>query len=211
MHCIDHDLRLEQPLHRRRTLLGAGSLGGLLGTAWLFVGCGTRQPAPPAPAPAPAAPAPRPAPPPTAAAPAPTPPAAPPPATPAAPPTAGGRAPRYVQLGPPTPSRNWEELRIQAARRLVAAHPDTTFMGKPQQLLLAIPVIEVELNADGSIRAINVLRQPTQARDTVQLAIDAIRRAAPYGDVSRLPRPWKFVETFLFNDDRRFKPRTLDP
>jgi hypothetical protein len=28
--------------------------------------------------------------------------------------------------------------------------------------------------------------------------------------VSRLPRPWKFVETFLFNDDRKFKPRTLD-
>ena len=38
----------------------------------------------------------------------------------------------------------------------------------------------------------------------------AVHRAAPFGDVSRLPRPWKFVETFLFDDDRRFKPRTLD-
>ena len=99
---------------------------------------------------------------------------------------------------------------MQAARRLVAAHPDTSYMGKPQPLLLAIPVIEVELNADGSIRNINVMRQPSQARDTTQLAIDAIRRAAPFGDVSRLPKPWKFVETFLFNDDRRFKPRSLE-
>ena len=115
-----------------------------------------------------------------------------------------------MQLGPPTVSRNWDELRTQAARRLVAAHPDTSYMGKPQPLLLAIPVIEVELNADGSIRSINVMRQPSQARDTTQLAIDAIRRAAPFGDVSRLPKPWKFVETFLFNDDRRFKPRSLD-
>ena len=41
-------------------------------------------------------------------------------------------------------------------------------------------------------------------------AIDAVRRAGPFGDVSKLPRPWKFAEAFLFNDDRRFKPRTLD-
>ena len=115
-----------------------------------------------------------------------------------------------MKLGPPTPSRNWEELRVQAARRLVAAHPDTSYMGKPQPLLLAIPVMEIELNGDGSIRNISVMRRPGQALDTVQLAIDAIRRAAPFGDVSRLPKPWKFVETFLFNDDRRFKPRTLD-
>ena len=45
----------------------------------------------------------------------------------------------------------------------------------------------------------------------MQIAIDAVRRAAPFGDVSRLPKPWKFTETFLFNDDRKFKPRTLDP
>jgi hypothetical protein len=37
-----------------------------------------------------------------------------------------------------------------------------------------------------------------------------VRRAAPFGDVSHLPRPWKFTETFLFNDDRHFKPRSLD-
>jgi hypothetical protein len=28
--------------------------------------------------------------------------------------------------------------------------------------------------------------------------------------VARLPQPWKFVEVFLFDDDRRFKPATLD-
>ena len=63
---------------------------------------------------------------------------------------------------------------------------------------------------DGSIRRIEVLRVPRQAQDTVKIATDAVHRAAPFGDVSRLPRPWKFVETFLFADDRRFKPRTLD-
>ncbi len=83
-------------------------------------------------------------------------------------------------------------------------------MGVPPEPLLAIPVLEVELNGDGSVRRVSVMRQPSQAKDTVQLAINAVQRAAPYGDVSHLPRPWRFTETFLFDDQRRFKPRTLD-
>lgn len=107
--------------------------------------------------------------------------------------------------------RSWNDVRAQAARRLVAANPGITYDGAVPDPLLAIPVLEIELNADGSIRKIDVLRVPRQAQDTVQIAIDAVRRAAPFGDVSRLPKPWKFSETFLFNDDRKFKPRTLDP
>jgi hypothetical protein len=107
--------------------------------------------------------------------------------------------------------RNWTELRAQAARRLVAANPEMTYTGAVPDILLAIPVLEVELNGDGSVRRIDVLRHPRQATDTVKLATDAVHRAAPFGDVSRLPKPWRFTETFLFNEDRKFKPRTLDP
>ncbi len=92
----------------------------------------------------------------------------------------------------------------------MAANPERVYAGAVPAILLAIPVLEVELNADGSIRKINVLRRPGQAPETLQMAIDGLHRAAPFGDVSRLPRPWKFSETFLFNDERRFKPRTLD-
>ncbi|WP_036234187.1 hypothetical protein, partial [Methylibium sp. T29-B] len=111
--------------------------------------------------------------------------------------------------GPEAP-RTLAGLRLQAARRLVAANPGMTYSGEVPEPLLAIPVLEVELNADGSVRRIEVLREPRQAKDTIQLSIDAVRRAAPFGDVSKLPRPWKFTETFLFRDDRKFKPRTLD-
>ena len=113
-------------------------------------------------------------------------------------------------LPPPGPVRNWGELRRQAALRMVAANPDGTYLDAVPDTLLAIPVLEIELNADGSIRAIVALRKPRQALDTLQLATDAVRRAAPFGDVSRLPKPWHFTETFLFNDARKFKPRTLD-
>ena len=121
---------------------------------------------------------------------------------------ASGPAP--VKLDPPGPVRNWNEVRLQAAHRIVAAQPTRSYMVKSPDPLLAIPVLEVELNGDGSVRRIVVIRYPRQAKDTTQIAIDAVHRGAPYGDVSRLPRPWRFTETFLFDDDRRFKPRVLD-
>lgn len=128
--------------------------------------------------------------------------------SPGQPATAGAHGP--VELAPAQPVRTHDELRLQAARRLVAANPERSYMGEVPAVLLAIPVLEVELNRDGSVKRVAVMREPGQARDTIQLAIDAVHRAAPYGDLSHLPRPWKFNEVFLFNDERRFKPRTLD-
>jgi hypothetical protein len=158
-------------------------------------------------------------------APAPAPPPSAPPSPPAAPGAPSGRAP-VPGTPPPAPAqrpappagplpapvaaRTWTEFQLQAARRLMAANPGRVYDGPVPDPLLAIPVLEVELHADGRVRGIKVLRQPTQARDTVQLAMEAVRRAAPYGSVERLPRPWRFVEVFLFDDERRFKPRTLD-
>ncbi|MCX2865181.1 hypothetical protein OOZ63_25465 [Paucibacter sp. PLA-PC-4] len=113
-------------------------------------------------------------------------------------------------LEPPKPVRTAVELRLQAAYRLIVANPDRVYMGEVPEPLLAIPVLEVELFSDGRVKHIHVLRKPGQALDTVQLAIDAVHRAAPFGDVSRMPKPWKFSETFLFNNQRKFKPRTLD-
>ena len=120
------------------------------------------------------------------------------------------REPRYVRLAAPSTPSNAAELKLQFARRLVAAHPDTSYTAPAPERLWAIPVIETELNADGSVRRIDVLRQPSTGPEATLLAIEAIRRAAPYGNVSRLPKPWTVVEVFLFDDDLRFKPRTLD-
>lgn len=164
------------------------ALAARLGLTMTVAGFAACTQAPPAPTPAPA--------PPAAA------------ARPPAPPVPAPAAARG--LPPAATARSWTEFKMQAARRMVAATPDGSYMGPVPEPLLAIPVLEVELNSDGSVRNIVVMRHPTQARDTTQLAIEAVRRAAPYGDISRLPKPWKFSEVFLFNDDRRFKPRTLD-
>ena len=108
------------------------------------------------------------------------------------------------------PAQTVKEYQLQIAARLLAANPKTTYTARAPDILLAIPVLELEVNADGSVRHIGVMRTPTQATDTIQLAVEALRRAAPFGDASHLPQPWKFTEVFLFDDDRHFKPRILD-
>ena len=155
----------------------------------VLAGCAATPPAPaprPAPVPAPA----------TVPAPLPSPSAA------AAPKPAGMPAPRAV--------RTHDELRRQAAERLVMANPDGTYMTPAPTHLLTVVVLEVEVKADGSVRRVNVIRKPRYAPETLQMAIDAIHRAAPFGDVRRMPEPWRFTETFLFEEDRRFKPLTLN-
>lgn len=182
---------------QRRLLLG--TLGSL---AALVAGCAGQAPAPSAAPPRPAATAPA-----TVAV---TPPAA----------AAAAPAPvtSAVQLGPRAslPAapvvRNWDEFKKMAGRRMVAASPQGSYMGKPPPMLFGIPILETELNADGSVRHISVTRPPSnpEAANTVDHAIEAVRRGAPYGDVSRLPKPWKWTEVFLFNDQRQFKPRSLE-
>ncbi len=118
---------------------------------------------------------------------------------------------QFPSSGPSAPStRAWDEYRVSVSRRIVAANPNGTYTGLVPEPLLAIPVLEIDLNRDGSVRNLRVQRSPSQAEDTVQLAIDAVRRAAPFGDVSHLPQPWRISEVFLFRDDRKFKPRSLD-
>jgi len=133
-----------------------------------------------------------------------------------APSPAPAPAPRATPAPVPTPApylrpaRTVDEYQRQIAARLMAANPKITYTTRAPEILLAIPVLELEVNADGSVRHIGVMRTPTQATDTIQIAMDAIRRAAPFGDVSQVPKPWKFSEVFLFDDDRHFKPRILD-
>lgn len=158
----------------------------------VLAGCAATAP-PPAPAPAPR-PAPAPAP------------AAPAPAAPA--PVAA--APKPPGMPAPKPNRTPEELRRQAAERLVMANPERSYMTPAPSHLLTVIVLEVQLKADGSIRKIDIVRPPRFGPETLQMALDAVQRAAPFGDVRRMPEPWKFTETFLFDEHRRFKPRSLD-
>ena len=122
------------------------------------------------------------------------------PTTPAAPVPAAAAAPL---------ARNWDEYRVHAARMIVKSNADSVFFGPLPEMLQSIPVLTVQLNPDGSVRNIDVMRTPHFAPETLQMAMRAIRQAAPFGPVAHLPQPWQFNETFLYNDDLKFQIRSL--
>ena len=108
------------------------------------------------------------------------------------------------------PARTTDEYKRQMGLRLIVANPSITYTKRAPDVLMGIPILEVEVNADGSVRHISVIRTPPEAAETVQVAIDAIKRAAPFGDPSQVPKPWKFLQVFLFDYEGRFKPKVLD-
>jgi hypothetical protein len=121
-----------------------------------------------------------------------------------------GAQPATVAGARPTGrARDWTEYKLRAARRIHEASPGETFAGPLPDPLQSIPVLQVNLNRDGSVRDISVLRTPRQSPQTLEMAVRAIRRAAPFEPVGHLPRPWQFSETFLYNDDLKFQLRTL--
>jgi hypothetical protein len=106
-------------------------------------------------------------------------------------------------------ARNWDDYRLQAARRITQTSPGETYSGEVPEPLQSIPVLQVHLNRDGSIKRIEVLRTPTNKPETIEMAMRAIRRAAPFGSVGHLPQPWQFNETFLYDYDFKFQLRSL--
>ncbi|MGE0331010.1 MAG: hypothetical protein AB7P37_09965 [Ramlibacter sp.] len=137
-----------------------------------------------------------------------------------APPPAAGPAPATPMPGPaapvpPTapaaqaPARSWDEYKVRAARRIMQTSVGETFTGPIPERLQSIPVVQVELNRDGSVRNVSVLRVPKFSPQTLQMAMNAVRRAGPFEPVGHLPRPWQYSETFLYNDDLKFQIRSL--
>jgi hypothetical protein len=106
-------------------------------------------------------------------------------------------------------SRDWKEYRKQAAAKIMQSNSSETYAGRPANVLASIPVLTIHLNADGSVRDIQVMRTPQAYPKTVALAKAAILRAAPFGSVRHLPKPWTFNETFLYNYDMKFQLYSL--
>ena len=104
---------------------------------------------------------------------------------------------------------SWAEYRRRAAQLIMAVNAESVVQGALQEPLLGIPVVQVQLNADGSIRFVDTLRASKVAPETTNPALAAIRKVGNFGPVSNLPPPWQFTETFLYNDGMRFQLRTV--
>jgi outer membrane biosynthesis protein TonB len=104
---------------------------------------------------------------------------------------------------------NWNDYRRRAAQTIIAANPGASFTGPQPAQWQGIATVTVMLNADGSVRALDLMRGSRVAPHVNDMALLAARRAANYGPVSNLPQPWQFNETFLYNDDNKFQLITI--
>jgi len=138
----------------------------------------------------------------------------PPPAAPAPAPVA--RAPAAPPAAAPAPANrrvsqasNEKAYRQDAARAIYAAYPDSIYKGKLPPLLYAIAVVETELDANGNVRDVRMLRAPSHAPEVTARVRDMIRKASPLPAPARLGNSVKYTDTWLMDKSGKFQLDTL--
>ena len=94
--------------------------------------------------------------------------------------------------------------RMEAARHIYAAYPEKIYKGKLPPLVHAIVVLEMELDANGQLRSINLIRVPTHAPDVTDAVKELIRHAAPMPAPARMGGA-RFTEIWLVDKSGRFQ------
>jgi hypothetical protein len=108
---------------------------------------------------------------------------------------------------PPRASTNdvEQEYRIDAARHLYACYPMRVYRGKLPPLLYGVMMVETELDAEGNVLDIKVVRKPA-ADEVAPWVLAMIRRAAPYPAPAKFPGGTvRFTETFFVDKSGLFQ------
>jgi hypothetical protein len=101
------------------------------------------------------------------------------------------------------------EYRIDAGRHLYAAYPMRVYRGKVPPLIYSVMVVETEIDPNGAVLSISVIRKPA-ADEVAPWVLAMIRRAAPYPVPARFPgKSVRFIETWLVDKSGLFQIDTL--
>jgi len=140
----------------------------------------------------------------------------PPPASPPAPaPVARAPAPPPPAAAPAAPTNrrvsvatSEKAYRQDAARAIYEAYPDRIYKGKLPPLLYAIAVVETELDANGNVRDVRMLRAPTHAPEVTARVREMIRKVSPLPAPARLGTV-RYTDTWLVDKSGKFQLDTL--
>jgi hypothetical protein len=105
-------------------------------------------------------------------------------------------------------------LELSVSKEIMNKNSDDVYYSEvpSNEFLYGAVSFHVELNNDGSLASIELLRGPadSRARDVVQDARRIIKQSAPY-KITPEKNPGKFALTFLYRKgDKKFKMRALD-
>jgi len=99
---------------------------------------------------------------------------------------------------------NARAYRMDAARHIYAAYPDKIYKGKLPPLVHAIVVLEMELDANGQLRRIDLIRVPTHAPEVTAAVTSMIQSASPMPAPMRMGGA-RFTEIWLVDKSGRFQ------
>ena len=98
--------------------------------------------------------------------------------------------------------------RQDGARAIYAAYPDSIYKGKLPPLLYAVAVVETELDANGNVRDVRMVRAPSHAPEVTAKIRDLIRKASPLPAPARMGAT-KYTDVWLFDKSGKFQLDTL--
>jgi hypothetical protein len=102
-----------------------------------------------------------------------------------------------------------KEYRIDAARHLYTAYPGRIFRGKLPPLMYSVMVVETEIDSEGQVRGVNVVRKPA-ADEVGPWVVSMIRGAGPFPVPARLPgKSVRYTDIWLVDKSGRFQVDTL--
>jgi protein TonB len=109
------------------------------------------------------------------------------------------------------PSPGLDAYKAEVAQHVIKHNPDQTFSGKLPDMLPAVVVLNITVDKNGGLTAVEVQR--SRDPDASKVALASIRRSEP------LPKPANllakntdsvtFSETFLFDSQYHFQLRSL--
>ncbi|TAK90150.1 MAG: energy transducer TonB [Burkholderiaceae bacterium] len=116
------------------------------------------------------------------------------------------------QVGPVSRANHIEDYKREVAAWVSVHNNRDVYSSQPQALLRGVVVLSINVDSDGVVQGVRVLRGSGD-REVEQRAVQSVWRASP------LPRPNRavingqatlnFSETWLFNNDGRFQLRSI--
>jgi hypothetical protein len=100
------------------------------------------------------------------------------------------------------------DYRSAAALHVYASYPERVLQGKVRANVYAIVVTETDVDAQGKVLAVRVLRQPSHAPEVAPWVVRLVRQATPF-PAPATARRTRYVETWLVDASGQFQVRTL--
>ena len=100
------------------------------------------------------------------------------------------------------------EYRIDAARRIYESFPMHIFRGKLPPLMHAIAITETDVDAEGRVLAVRLVREPAAAKEVGPWVMNLIRRVGQFPRLARMPQA-TYTDIWLVDKSGRFQLDTL--